>query len=63
MFEDKIQPQVNLKSSNICARKKMDIVKVSKVSGLPASTLRFYEKKDLSIQTVGMVCVGFLILK
>ena len=30
----------------------MDISEVSKVSGLPASTLRFYEEKGL-IQSIG----------
>jgi hypothetical protein len=52
VFEDTIQLQVNLKSSSRCAKKIMDITEVSKASGLPTSTLRFYEEKGL-IQSNG----------
>jgi DNA-binding transcriptional MerR regulator len=44
---DSVQLEVNFKS-----RENMDIVEVAKLSGIPASTLRFYESKGL-IKSIG----------
>ena len=44
--------QVGFKSRAKMKEKKLDIGKVAKQSGLPASTLRYYEEKGL-IQSVG----------
>jgi len=46
-----IKAQVNFKSSITARNHKMDIAEVAKASGLPASTLRFYEEKGL-IQSI-----------
>jgi len=47
-----ISLQVNFKSSDKVKEKTLDIGKVAEQSGLPASTLRYYEEKGL-IQSVG----------
>ena len=51
-YKATIQVQVNLRSRINCESEMIDISEVAKASGLPASTLRFYEEKGL-IQSNG----------